>query len=248
MTATTITTNQRLQIVKHLAAGKDLDFTAAATRLPRSEVLDIASHHGYPDTDRLQRAVVLLQEKADREADDTALTQGSAIPETRNPVNSSSAPRVTVPPSSTAGTPPPLTQPDEIRVLINTGKSHPSKRIQALANKVLDDADKLRAAITEDRERNAEKRRLLAEREAARAEVKRLEEQLAAAKAKLRGTPVKKTPAAATTAPPAAPETGPRPREIRAWAAEMRIDCPARGIVPAVIREAYAQAHLQEAS
>jgi hypothetical protein len=48
--------------------------------------------------------------------------------------------------------------PDEIRILINTAKGHPSKRIQAQANKVLDAIGRLRDLIAEDEAKHAERR------------------------------------------------------------------------------------------
>lgn len=62
---TTVTAEQRLTIVKHLAAGKDLDWVAAATRFDRSVVLDIASRHGYPDVSKLAWARDVLAELGD---------------------------------------------------------------------------------------------------------------------------------------------------------------------------------------
>lgn len=62
---TTVTAEQRLTIVKHLAAGKDLDWVAAATRFDRSVVLDIASRHGYPDRSKLAWARDVLAELGD---------------------------------------------------------------------------------------------------------------------------------------------------------------------------------------
>lgn len=65
---TTVTAEQRLTIIKHLAAGKDLDWVAAATKFDRSVVLDIASHHGYPDPAKLAWARDVLTEKAQQPA------------------------------------------------------------------------------------------------------------------------------------------------------------------------------------
>lgn len=174
-----ITAQQRLAVVKHLASGKPLDVVATIAHLDRSVVLDIGSSHGYPDTDKLGWAADVLAKKIDDEQKATI----TPAPErrTQTPVAATSTPAATGPP--------PLTKPDEIRVLLNTAKAHPSKRIQNAADRVFDSLDKVRALIREDEEKHAEKRKAAAAKAEARAEVERLEEQLREAKAKLRGKP-----------------------------------------------------------
>lgn len=176
--------NERLQVVKHLAAGKSIDVTATITRLPKDRVLDIASHHGYPDREKLGKAAELMTARLDREA--TALPERAPEPLPRQ-ISSPKPP----PPD------PSLTKPDEIRVLLNTAKAHPSKRIQNAANRVFDQIGKLRDLIAEDEQKHAAKRAESAAKEKARARIKALEAEIAAEKAKLRGKPV----ASATDAP-----------------------------------------------
>jgi len=64
MTTTTtpsaITPQLKVTMLKHLVAGKDLDFVAQVTRVPRDDVLDIVSAHGYPDVDKMAWAVDIL--------------------------------------------------------------------------------------------------------------------------------------------------------------------------------------------
>jgi hypothetical protein len=55
-----------LTVVKLLAAGQTLTFTAAATGLPESAVLKLGEHHGHPDTDALASAALRLQAAYDR--------------------------------------------------------------------------------------------------------------------------------------------------------------------------------------
>lgn len=228
MTATKdITQEQRLTVIKHLASGKAPDVVAAIASLDRSTIIDIGAHHGYPDTDKLKWAADVLQGKLDA---DRAPEPAPARPDTT--VHVVTRPAAAAPSERPAG---PLTQPDEIRVLLNTAKAHPSKRIQKAADKVFDDIDRLRALIREDDEKHAARRKAEAQKAAARAEVERLEAQLAAAKAKLRGA----TPQATT----AATAGGPTAAEIRLWAASAGIDCPTVGRVPAAVREQYEKAH-----
>lgn len=181
---TTVTAEQRLTIVKHLAAGKDLDWVAAATRFDRSVVLDIASRHGYPDQSKLAWARDVLAEKAQQPA--PAQTPAPAV----------AAPAVTRP--APGGTP--QQQQPTVGALIAAGRASGSKRITAQAERVAAGITKLgdmlaaeRAKIEARREREQAKVEARREREAAaaraREEVLRLEKELAAAREKLRGQP-----------------------------------------------------------
>lgn len=60
MTTIEITAATKVAMLKHLVAGKDLEFVATATRVPRDTVLDVVSKHGYPDHDRMAWAVDML--------------------------------------------------------------------------------------------------------------------------------------------------------------------------------------------
>lgn len=70
------------------------------------------------------------------------------------------------------------------------------------------------------------------------AEVDRLEAELAAKKAALRG----QTPSATKT------RSGGAAKAMRAWALEHGVDCPSRGRVPAAVAEAYHAANRKRAS
>lgn len=73
MTTIQITPALKVTMLKHLVAGRDLDFVATATHTPRDRVLDIVSKHGYPDVDRMKWAI------------DIVTKEGGQIPE-RAPV------------------------------------------------------------------------------------------------------------------------------------------------------------------
>lgn len=180
----TVTDTKRLATLKHLASGKGLDVVATIVGLPKETVLDIGSRHGYPDTEKLAWAADIVEKKIHDGATD--LPAGRPLPKTTGAAPTSPA---AAPVPHPAHAPEPLTRPDEIRVLLNTAKAHPSKRIQAQANRVFDAVDRLRELLREDEEKHAERRKADAAKAAARAEVERLEAQLTAAKAKLRGKP-----------------------------------------------------------
>jgi hypothetical protein len=232
---TEIRPEQRLTILKHLASGKDLDMVATITRIPKDTVDEVARHHGYPDTEKLNWAADIVEKgiESDRTA---ALPKGTSAPAQR--------PRaVPVQPTST---PPPRQvpapeKPDEFRILINTAKNHDRARIQKLADKILEDLAKLRGLIDQEQEAFQARQREAQEKAAAKAEVDRLERELKEAKAKLR--PAKKTNGATST--PDSDE--PSAADVRAWATEKGIEVPSRGRLPQEIREAYDDAH-QKAS
>lgn len=226
-----VTPQQRIALLKHLVNDKTPEAVATILNITRDQVVEVARHHGYPDKQKMEWAIDILVEKATK-AETAAIPAGT-------PVRVAPAQPTPAAPTAAAATPAaaaPLTKPDEIRILLNTAKGHPSKRIQTAADRVFDQLDKLRALIRDDEEKNAEKRRQAAEREKARAEVKRLEEELRAARAKLRGKDAEPSTSDSD-------EDGPSPREIRAWAADNDVDCPTHGRVPAAVREAYDTAH-----
>jgi hypothetical protein len=223
---------KKVTLLKHLASGKGLDVVATIVGLKRDQVLDIASHHGYPDKEKLAWAVDVLEKKLDDEQ--------AELPDRTSEVRREEravAPRPAAVPTPTAS--PAAT--GALEDLIATGKDHESKRIQSAANKVLDDLDRLRTLIREDAKKHAARRKAEREKAEARAEVERLKAQLAEAQAKLRGgsAPGKKT----TT-----PTDGPTAADVRAWATNNGVDCPAVGRVPATVRAAYDDAHEQKAS
>lgn len=186
-TSTDITPATKVTLLKHLASGKSAEIVATIVKLPRDQVVDIASHHGYPDRDKLAWAADILEKKID---DDTSTLPVRAPDRVTTPIR----------PAAGASTPPAAgsSTPSVEHSLIDQGKQHPSKRIQACANKVLDDLDRLRTLLREDETKHAARRKAEREKAAARAEVERLQQQLAEAKAKLRGgkQPAKKTAAA----------------------------------------------------
>lgn len=190
MTAT-LTPEQQLTALKHLASGKPIDVTATILHTDTETIRGLAASHGYPDREKLAWAVDVLTSKAD------AAHQHSAPPADRGrPLSAVARERVAPSPMPAAAP----SRPDELRILLNTAKSHPAKRIQTAANKIFDDLDRLRALIRDDEERHAAKRAADAEKAKLRAQVAQLEQQLRQAKEKLRGpgksTTTVKTPRA----------------------------------------------------
>lgn len=235
MTKTTTrsaTPQQQIAILKHLAGGKDIDTVAEILNLTHSQVIDFAGTHGYPNADKMLWAVDILAKKL-VEAE-TTLPAGSPHASEIRSASGGHRP-IAIAPTPTTPDPAPVAKPDEIRILLNTAKAHPSKRIQAAADRVFDQLDRVRALIREDQEKHAAKRAEAAAKEKARAEVKRLEAELAAARAKLRGTTAAATPSADGNDVPA--------KVVREWAVNAGVECPATGKLPAAVRAAYDDAH-----
>lgn len=108
---------------------------------------------------------------------------------------------------------------DEVAVLLRRATRHDSRKVQTAAKRALAAVQKVRDLIAEDE-------RLFAERRKAREEVERLQRELAAAKARLRGKPAEETDRV-------------DPKTVRAWAAEHGVECPRQGRVPKTVLEQY---------
>jgi hypothetical protein len=212
----------RITVLKHFVAGRDKAFIAAATGMSEDAVMSVATKHGYPKPESMERAIGILEKELN--GDLPAATMSGPGPTRRIP-----APLpVTV---STTFTPTGVPRVhDETKTLIAAAKGHPSKIVQRQADRVIDAIDRLRALIREDEEKHAEKRKAAEEKAAAKAEVERLKKQLEAAKAKLR--PAKPVPNGNGDA-----------ARIRDWAREQNIAVPRTGRVPREVREAYETAH-----
>ncbi len=113
-TSTDIPVATKVTLLKHLASGKSPDIVATIVGLKRDQVLDIASHHGYPDKDKLAWAADILEKKTD--------TEQAALPDRTGETRRDER-RVAIADEPNAA-PTPLTKPDEIRVLLNTAEGH----------------------------------------------------------------------------------------------------------------------------
>lgn len=245
---TALTPQTRLTVVKHLAAGRSLDFAVTATKLSAEQVRQIAQAHGYPDRQKLSWAVDVLTEKIDDAQRQTITPRPDLEPSAQRP-----AARPTPSPSFRINgraerQPVPPSEPDSTVTLLTRARASESKRIQALGRKISDQLDDLherldaedrrqREKAEQARRREEERRKAAEERNRAAAEVKAAEEALRKARAKLRGSTA--TPADAHSA-----------RAVRAWAADNGVECPSRGRVPSRVIEAYkaAQAGKERAS
>lgn len=218
----------KLAILRDLAAGRPPGDVAFDQDLDREVVLRVGSAHGYPDRTKLAWAADVLA----GEAKDHGPT-GEPRP-----------------------APPAAASPDRQPTLIERGRRSPRKATQRLAERAHDAMRRLAEALQADEhaarvkaEQDAEKARVLAE-------VRRLERQLAEARARLTGRPA--APGEAATAPAgttrrsaaarhsAVRDAGLDPKIVRTWARETGVDCPAAGKVPGRVVQAYLAAHPTE--
>lgn len=177
----TPTTEQKITVLKHAVNGKPTTVIETVTGLSADQVRQTLTAHGYPAVDKMQWAIDILTTKSDQV---TAAALISTEPLTAGRPVTAPVDQVqprTIPTTPAAGgdtrTPPaaPLTKPDEIRVLLNTAKASTSKRIQGLANKVLDDVARLRDLVHDDQVKTQDRLRVEQEKAAARAEAHRQE-------------------------------------------------------------------------
>lgn len=268
----TLTPEQRLTVVKHLAAGKAHHVVATIARLNVKVVQEIGDEHGYPDRDLLTAAAHQLEQDIDRAA---APPPGggwarktmphAGDPPTRRP-NSSPAVAASTPPAAEpdlrsttkAGTledPFPRVDDDQtvrLRNLINAAKGISDKRIQRQLERALDALTSLQDLVSKHRAAVDAKDRQEREQATARAEVDRLKKQLAAAQAKLRGQPHKprSTGTGAGGRGLASTEDleqlGTTSKDVRTWAHDSGVDCPAVGRLPSRVLDAWKAAHADE--
>jgi pyruvate/2-oxoglutarate dehydrogenase complex dihydrolipoamide acyltransferase (E2) component len=125
---------------------------------------------------------------------DHAGTPRTAWKQDRRPVVSLDQPRLTQP-AATA----PQSDPGPIGLLLEQATGHSVAKVRRLAEKIETQLDDLRRLVAEHAADEQRRQAEAAAKAAARVEVQRLEQQLAAAKAKLRGKPATAAPRPAPT-------------------------------------------------
>lgn len=242
----TITPAIKLTILKHLVNGRDKDFVAQAVGVSIDEVLDAASAHGYPDVDKMKWAVDILDKQtadAIPERTDHSIRPGGAPKSMTAPTSriDLSTARTPAAPTKTGGAQgAPLSAADGLAQLIADGKASEKARTRRLAEKITSLVDELTDAVAKEATERAEREQ--AAREAAE-KAKRIAE-LEAELAQLKGKPASRPTSPMTSAP-----AGQVPAsQIRRWAAENGISCPAVGVIRKDVRDAYDAAHRSTAA
>ncbi|PSK96680.1 Lsr2 protein [Haloactinopolyspora alba] len=251
----------KITILKMLASGRDAEFVASAVPdagLTASGVEHLGAEHGYPDRDKLAWAVDILEKQKLREARAEVPPAKASAParrvhaaETTGFQNTASDVNHDRLDSSRREPAPPAV--DE---LIAQARESGKARTRNLGARIEGLVDDLRRRLDSEEEEARQAAEREAERTAALEEVRRLEEQLEAARKKARK--FKNAPGgngrAAVTRSPSAESRTPGGKaaqaaldynaaEVRAWARENGIECPTRGrFLPRGVVDAWREA------
>lgn len=244
----------RLKLLRALAAAaypkEAIGPIAANNGLQVGDVKSLVGAYGYPDKAEMARHVIELsggkpagspaappQVVARRPAPLPTITREQVVGPARAVVSIASVPEQPAerPPLSDAAAAALGVKTDtRVETLLNAASKSSKARTRRLGVRIHELVAELRGLVnTETAEREAAAK---AEEEKAklRAEVEELEQQLSAKKALL-GKPSSRASKPAAVA-------GTPPKEIRAWAAENGVECPAFGRIPGSVVEAYAAA------
>jgi hypothetical protein len=229
MTVTAITPALKVSMLKHLVAGRDLDFVATVTKLSRQHVLDVVAAHGYPEKDKMDWAIDMII-AGDSKVSERPLVDVRKATPLANPITH----RVPSPPAQAgfaviaASTVQPVSP--TYSALEQAAKST-FARTRTLGAKIANLLDDLEERLQD--ERAAVAARVKADKVAA--QVKTRIAELEAEIAKLKGKPATKK-STSTKAAAAGPTEA---SVIRAWAAANGVPCTRVGIVPTVVRDAW---------
>ncbi|GAB2677557.1 hypothetical protein [Thalassiella azotivora] len=274
-----MSTTETLTIIKHLHSGRDPEWVAAATGKTQAQVETIGDEWGWPDKARLSFAVDELTRQARQEARAT-IPAGATTPATSFKPHARQQQSVSGLRPATSPLRPPQPSPavagqqpaaqDSLAALLaradKLAQEPGTTRVAKAAQRARDAVKALAAALEDVEEAKKQAAAAAAEKAKARAEVERLQRELDAARAKLRGpkpakrTTAKKSPStkASAAAPPAQPiaarqddvltRHGVTTKDVRAWCAENDVDCPKAGrFLPRAVLDAFDEGHTPQA-
>jgi hypothetical protein len=238
-------TNDQWQTLKLFARGRDAGFITEALQIPRKDVVSTITTVAAGDPEKAAQVVAAYEKQADL----VAATHGN-LPVRPAP------PTVVGPPAQRSNEPTGVVGPAAVtRSILERGAASDHARTRALADKIHVLLAELHTRVqTEEHERLV---RADAERKKAEAAelVEKLARELAEAQEQLRElgggkrrSPTgPKVPAAVKQAQGS--DRGYDPREVREWAADNGVDCPARGrFLPKDVIEAWRAATGQVAA
>lgn len=239
---TELTPAVKVTVLKHLINDRNTEFIVAATGLTHDQVTEVKRDHGYPEVDKMKWAKDILEKKAGEIPASTVPTPRAERPAGAplvRPGNPPTRPAAAQPaPAVVVRTPDgDITTAPLVEQLIVRAKDSTKASTRKLGERVQTLVEQLRTTVeAEDRAKREAARAAAADAER-KAEIARLEAQLA----QLRGAAPKKPATTSTSG------TGDS-KAIRAWAAENGVDCPKAGRVPGAVREAYEAAHQGDAA
>ncbi|MEU4592909.1 Lsr2 family DNA-binding protein [Micromonospora aurantiaca (nom. illeg.)] len=219
-TAPTITSRTQYEVLRLFAQGKTEQAIADYTTLNISAVKRTVNEMTAGDRELAATAVAAYEHRASA----VAAAQGKpGVPGTPR-VTSVPPPGTLRPPADAARPAPPV---DTLAQLLHDAAASPSRRVQALGDKLRGLVDELRTAL--DREQQAAE---------AQRRVDELAAQLEEAREALR-TATGRPARPATTAPAAEVP----PKTVREWARKTGVEVPALGRIPRTVMDAYLAAH-----
>lgn len=219
----------RVKVLRALAAAQypkeAIGSIATNHQLTVPDVKSLVENYGWPDKSEMARFAIELT--------------GGGDP---RPVRPRPAPAVNGDAAAVPRTPVPTPPPVDYRVdtLLAAGEKSSKARTRRLAVRIREQVAELRGLINSESAEREAAEKAAAEKERLRAEVKQLEEQLAAKRAALReGQQARRTAAVSSAA------QGPASRnaEIRDWASSQGIELNGRGRIPAAVVAAYDEAN-----
>lgn len=221
----TLADTDKLTVLKLLADGRDTTFAAAAIAADVDTVTRLASHHGYPDQDKLAWAAGVLEKNI-----------GDTRPAVRPVPRPGPVDRRTPAPGNPVA--------DTTANLIALGKkSGQSAKIRRAAARAETAVETLRDLLKADTEARRAAAAAAAEKERARAEAaaerERITAEIAALQQRIRA--LGGTPASAKASP--ASKAGVEPRAVREWAKANGIDVRPSGKIAGAIVDQYLAAH-----
>jgi hypothetical protein len=230
MTTINPTPQQKVVMLKHLVAGRDLDFIADITGLSRDDVLDIVSTHGYPNKDRMGWAIDALTKNLDKIPERAPTSIGKP----RVLLTDVPRPGPTVVAVATVRHLPPATAD-----LLHRGKTSEHSRTRNLATKIHALLTDLGERLSEEQQATEAKAKAAKESALVASRIAELEAELA----KLKGKPAKQVKA---TGPKSSSTEQVPLAVIRQWAWDNNITCPKTGVVRRDVRQAYNAANPSE--
>lgn len=219
-----------LQILKFLLAGRDFEFIAKVTGVGRISVEELAVANGWPDPQRAQHAVDVLSERANGRS---TLPPATHHEPAHRPIPQPGPPRGAQVATDPARTVLQRLERHKLEKYRRQGAAVRA-RLAELGTRMEDDDRKAHAAESKKAAAQAAREAQAKHREGLREEVRRLEQELAAARAALHGKP--STPATVGLT------KGDRAR-IRQWAQKNNLPAPDRGRLPAATVDAYHAAY-----
>ncbi|WFF07233.1 Lsr2 family protein [Micromonospora sp. WMMD1076] len=218
-TAPTITSRTQYEVLRLFAQGKTEQAIADYTTLNLSAVRRTINEMAAGDRELATTAVAAYEHRA------SAVAAARGTPPPAPPPGPAARPS----PGPAAPASPPV---DTLAQLLHAAAASPSRRVQALGEKLRALAGEVRDALERERQAAEAQRR-----------VDELAAQLEEAREALRTATGRPARPATPTAVAQGPATEVTPKTVREWARKNGVEVPALGRIPRTVMDAYLAAH-----